>query len=191
MGGPYPGGTRSPHQLLVRSWLAAHLKRTLTRPIRHRQPAIAFGDPVRVSPATRGSRPFPIQIVGEGGDQNTTFPRSDRGVFRTFPSARAPPTIPVPRGLDPATLALFRIFDPRHHTNGPQEASRAPPPPTATTAFEIAPDGSAAPPRGVRTQPGRSGRSQRSSRYPFLPTTLYRNPKSRKISTTGVLRTEI
>ena len=71
---------------------------------------------------------------GAGGDQNTTFPWSDSGLFHTFPSARAPPTIPVPRGLDPVMLALFHIFDPRHHTNGPQEASRAPPPPTATTA---------------------------------------------------------
>ena len=53
---------------------------------------------------------------GEGGDQNTTFPRSDRGVFRTFPSARAPPTIPVPRGLDPVPMTLFQNFDPRHHT---------------------------------------------------------------------------
>ena len=133
MGGPHLGGIRSPHQLLVRSWLAAHLKRTSTRPIRHRRPAIAFGDPVRVSPATRGSRPFPIQIVGEGGDQNTTFPWSDSGLFRTFPSARAPPTIPVPRGLDPATLALFRIFDPRHHTKGPrrppEHRHHQPPPP--------------------------------------------------------------
>ena len=127
-------GTRSPHQLLARSWLVVHLKRTFTRPIRCRQPAIAFGDPVRVSPTTRGGRPFCMGRRGEGGDQNTTFPWSESGFFYTFPSARAPPTIPVPRRLDPVTLALFQNFDPRHHTSGPQEASRAPPPPTTTTA---------------------------------------------------------
>ena len=71
---------------------------------------------------------------GEGGDQNTTFPRSDSGFFHTFPSARAPPTIPVPQGLDPATLALFQNFDPRHHTKGPRRPPehrhhRPPPPP--------------------------------------------------------------
>ena len=112
-------GTRSPHQLLARSWLVVHLKRTSTRPIRCRQPAILFGDPVRVSPATRGGRPFCMGRRGEGGDQNTTFPWSDSGFFHTFPSARAPPTIPVPPGLDPATLALFQNFDPRHIQRGP------------------------------------------------------------------------
>ena len=98
-------------------------------------PLTSFGRAVGEENECRGGtgRARPIQIVRVGGDQNTTFPWSDSGLFHTFPSARAPPTIPVPRGLDPVPMTLFQNFDPRHHTKGPrrppEHRHHQPPPP--------------------------------------------------------------
>ena len=98
-------------------------------------PSTSFGRAVGEENECRGGYGSPTAHTngGVGGDQNTTFPWSDSGFFHTFPSARAPPTIPVPRGLDPATLALFQNFDPRHHTKGPrrppEHRHHQPPPP--------------------------------------------------------------
>ena len=78
---------------------------------------------------------------GEGGDQNTTFPWSDSGFFHTFPSTRALPTIPAPRGLDPATTSLTQNRPSRHLLPYGSRAIGAPLLHTSTTASGIRPGG--------------------------------------------------
>ena len=57
---------------------------------------------------------------------------------------------------------------------GPREAFRAPPPPTATTAFEMAPDGSAPRPGMCARSQAAPGDPQRSLGILFLADDAYR-----------------